>query len=856
MILCPQTQEVAVHIRRIGYGLSVLIISTLLSAGILSFIKAEGGVAGTDWYSEQPQIVKNFDYVDSPPSATPLDCVTTEVRVSRSPISTPYESHCMVPTAMGLVDKYAAVVQPQGYTTAYPIKFVMGGNPIIIPVRNQASSYVVMGYSNGLGSTIGMFKQLSNHLELKISASGMQYEVAGNNQFVDHSFKYSNGEPMRFNTGAWSFSENGRYSVIDTIWSGMVRIDNMNLTVQPFTESIMRTDGSTLLPAVTRISEDGQTALVAYNALGDWGSKYFKIVDVGSCTNVLAGSPSEKIPANCESTDIFPYLQATIPNLLTVDDVRFGSRHTLDIVVKTKAPDGPIKYANYSLISQDQQRTTKQYLAFGDSYISGEGALSYREGTDTARNQCHQSLVSYPYLLSSKFSSFASVACSGARLGNVVSSSDTKAKQIVGDDPSSEEIDHATENYIPGVILQTNFMRYDDPQAITISLGGNDIGFGQILEKCVHPTKNWQENQDTGHTCYSTYEDRAEVVRLINAQFTKWRSLYETLKNNNKNGRRVYVIGYPQVAKPNGDCGLNVQMNSEEVKFSYELIGYLNSVIQRAAQEAGVQYVDIQDAFNGHRLCEAPAGQAAINGFTITKNPRGEYDFKASYHPNQLGHRLIADSVAAQTSNLGKSMPEPSIRTNEIAFDPNLAILRDIPKVYRPEYTIKPMDDSHTPITERSTTFQQLIESKDFYTKPGATYQVELHSETRSLGSAVAGANGDLQINAVIPADIPLGFHTLHIYGSDVFGNPMDIQKVIFVVAGGEDSDGDGVLDAQDSCPLAVQSGVDIDHDAIDDACDPLIDTSPATDPNDVPEGIIWLDNAVLPITIEGTSGP
>jgi hypothetical protein len=371
----------------------------------------------------------------------------------------------------------------------------------------------------------------------------------------------------------------------------------------------------------------------------------------------------------------------------------------------------------------------------------------------------------------------------------------------------------------------------------------------------VHPTKHLSDNIGSVHTCYDTYEDRVEVINTINSKFTRLRSLYESLRNDGVNGRRVYVIGYPQVAKVDGECGLNVQMNAEEIKFARDLITYLNSVIKRAADEAGVQYVDTEAAFDGSRLCEAPAGQHAMNGFTISKTPDGGYDFTASFHPNKRGHEMLAATIAAQTSNLTKPMPTPLPKTNEVALNPNLAILQNVPKTNRAVRYIQVADNLVDKVLERGKPVSFTAKAQDYMTKVGGVYNLVMHSEPVNLGSFTADANGDVNVTAAVPADTPPGFHTIHLYGNDMFGNLIDIQQVVFVEASSSDKDGDGVLNESDSCVLAAQSNIDADVDNIDDVCDPLISAPPVTPPQE-PEGIIWQDDAVLTLEIQGISGP
>jgi hypothetical protein len=64
-----------------------------------------------------------------------------------------------------------------------------------------------------------------------------------------------------------------------------------------------------------------------------------------------------------------------------------------------------------------------QIVALGDSYISGEGAEHYFEGTDETgeeRNLCHRAPSAYPYLIADELgASLTFTACSGARIADV-----------------------------------------------------------------------------------------------------------------------------------------------------------------------------------------------------------------------------------------------------------------------------------------------------------------------------------------------------------------------------------------------------------------------------------------------------
>lgn len=47
-----------------------------------------------------------------------------------------------------------------------------------------------------------------------------------------------------------------------------------------------------------------------------------------------------------------------------------------------------------------------------------------------------------------------------------------------------------------------------------------------------------------------------------------------------------------------------------------------------------------------------------------------------------------------------------------------------------------------------------------------------------------------------------------------------DVNRLLIAQTGGPDADGDGITDAEDSCPNTVNTGLDSDGDGVDDACD------------------------------------
>ena len=115
----------------------------------------------------------------------------------------------------------------------------------------------------------------------------------------------------------------------------------------------------------------------------------------------------------------------------------------------------------------------------GDSYSSGEGASDYEPGTDfddrddawpfnddeEAHNRCHRSGDAYARILGGN-NAFAGgstfVACSGS----VISDLDNPNHKETGEEPQTDALG-------------------EDVSLVTLTLGGNDLGFADVVEDCI-----------------------------------------------------------------------------------------------------------------------------------------------------------------------------------------------------------------------------------------------------------------------------------------------------------------------------------------------------------------------------------
>jgi lysophospholipase L1-like esterase len=376
-------------------------------------------------------------------------------------------------------------------------------------------------------------------------------------------------------------------------------------------------------------------------------------------------------------------------------------------------------------------------------------------------------------------------------------------------------------NFAPGYVAQQRFIGQYQPKVTTVSVGGNDIGFGDILEICVAPhlSRHLSDNE-----CFNTYEDRVEVINLINRTIPKWVKLYRQLSAVSPS-TRMYVIGYPQIIDDKGSCGLNVHLNQSEREFAVELVNYLNEAISQAAAKTGAAYADISQALAGHRLCETANYNIAVNGLTAGRDAGilGLKVFgKESYHPNALGQLLIEQAILQKTRNL-------TVGGSAVALTADQKKLLAAPKTGRQIVNRQPAKAITPKIVNRRQATPVKIKGITAGLKPKTVYTIRLDgSNGRIIGSVKSDDKSDVDGSVEIPENIDSGGHTIDIVGDNQAGDPVDVTQPIYVPGDDNDADGDGINDSQDSCPGAVNTGIDSDHDGVDDTCDPLIGQTPA----------------------------
>lgn len=739
---------------------------------------------------------------------------------------------CGVKTSFGLLDSNGNL-QLNNTKSAGKLKNYSGYQQGIIGIPGSPT---VINYTSP--PTTGLYLWFTKNLQNAISTTvdpvtyQINYQV---NRGADAGLKDKAHTLLAAQTDSLSFSSNGKWMVVDSPYRAMLRVTLDTFEVLPFAPAL-NYDIGVAPSAQTAISSDGRYVVVASKPFN-----LFKIYDLSTCGVV---PNSINAPVTCQSRNLLPFMQSKVANFQGVSTVRFLSDDSLSFYASyylTAGVSSSNRVAKYVLSSTGNITQRIEYLAMGDSYMSGEGAYDYQDGTDTDNNHCHVSQKSYPHLMAASlnFNSFHSVACSGATMNDINNDSDNYKGQVKDKLEWNERTDvqrrQVIDYFEPGYTNQLSFASINRPGIVTISISGNDIGFSNILKTCV----------TASYTCYNTYEDRLELIRQINAKFPDLVETYKKIKNVSPDSK-VYAIGYPQIALVGGNCANNVHLNTEEIGFSQQIISYLDLVIKQAASKAGVYYVDTENALVGHRLCETKSSDVALNGLTagddkpnFLHGPMGN----ESYHPNQLGHQMLEQAVLGATQNLTQTMPSASPNAAPPP-ETGLSIL-DVPHANRGIYNLSYDEQMTGDVAYKDTMQSVYVDGLEYSLKPQSPYSVTIHSDPINLGGFSTDTNGNLSFSMQVPSSVPTGYHSLQVTGTNFAGELINIYKTIYVAANQDDYDGDGTPNSVDPCGFIGVSHQDYDKDGLDDSCDGSIDepptviASPIAEPTPSEDGIL-----------------
>ena len=312
--------------------------------------------------------------------------------------------------------------------------------------------------------------------------------------------------------------------------------------------------------------------------------------------------------------------------------------------------------------TRDLPSVPSRFVALGDSYSSGEGANDYFDGTKNGDDTCHRSGLGWPSLLGAPKSDFK--ACSGSTTADLQTRFDNESSQLSALTSSTD--------------------------LVTITAGGDDIGFSQVLDNCVDKFIPLNHSRDD-RSCRFGRDDNGrhtfginDALNALPAYKANMLALLTKIRSQSPDAR-ILVLGYPRLFPVGGYAGDSCNgIHTDWQNWLNDAGDSLNQAIQDAVNQSGVaEYVDVDGAFNGHEVCGRPDGAAMYVNDLQVHCPFGNGSISGlgcseSFHPTPDGYLALRDIVFDHLdhdllNHLGPSnptVPPPVLATKLITFQP------------------------------------------------------------------------------------------------------------------------------------------------------------------------------------------
>jgi lysophospholipase L1-like esterase len=246
------------------------------------------------------------------------------------------------------------------------------------------------------------------------------------------------------------------------------------------------------------------------------------------------------------------------------------------------------------------------YAALGDSYSSGVGTPD----PDPAVPACDRTPFAWPYQVGVALGwQTVNIACSGATTQDIVAP--------FGGQPAQTALLAALR---------------PRPRVVSITVGGNDIGFGPVLAQCF-----------VGNCTAAVAASEVAMVTLLPGRLAR---TYRAVEAADPRARLV-VVGYPRLFPRSASAVTGCPwLSGRERRSLNHAAAVLDGVIAVEAFLAGATYVDIRDSLAGHELCTADSWLVPLPA-------------PGAAHPTVQGQQAIAAVVTRALARLPLTPSRP-----------------------------------------------------------------------------------------------------------------------------------------------------------------------------------------------------
>jgi hypothetical protein len=314
-------------------------------------------------------------------------------------------------------------------------------------------------------------------------------------------------------------------------------------------------------------------------------------------------------------------------------------------------------------------------ISLGDSYISGEAgrwqgnsinAAGDRDGTDRGAYNCTAAVCSYDgsrvYGLSAvngcdrsdvaeiKSATIAvdqkiNIACSGATSANIFRASNGGESEK-GESPQADQL--------------AGYARRFNVKLVVLSIGGNDLGFANIVQACATAylsaqgpchTAQQQELDAQFQSAMGKVAKAIDEVRAVMkaAGYDKFRFVVQSYPS-------VFVRAsenrYPETDRAQragiGGCP-SYDADADWARDS--VVNQIANGLKFVSVYKGVQFLDLRDAFQGREVCSDSTEQASVGnppspttsewGRLLNQSTVSQGVLQEAVHPNAYGEKAL-----------------------------------------------------------------------------------------------------------------------------------------------------------------------------------------------------------------------
>ncbi|WP_189096008.1 GDSL-type esterase/lipase family protein [Streptomyces kronopolitis] len=282
---------------------------------------------------------------------------------------------------------------------------------------------------------------------------------------------------------------------------------------------------------------------------------------------------------------------------------------------------------------------------------------SYTDPTNGKENGCHRSdvaeLTESHIPVDRKFN----LACSGAVTDNVLPLA-AGGRLFKGEWPQADQLEDLARTY--------------DIKLVQLSIGGNDLGFSDIIRSCITrflaspvgqycwKVFDWDLKEKLKREVPNKIKNVIDQVRRVmretghpDGSYAFAIQSYPSPVPLSPNYRYSQGIGFSSSRYSPGGCPF---YNEDTNWARMDVVKGIADMLEGVAAEKNVHYLDLQWAFDGHEVCAKTARQARA-GDTLTHPipsreaewmrflsagiSHGQGQVEESFHPNSYGQKVL-----------------------------------------------------------------------------------------------------------------------------------------------------------------------------------------------------------------------